>query len=134
MVIFSLGLDIRGPFPGAAGEFEFLFIANDNFTKWLEVDVVRMVTAQSAIKFLTDLVCHFGVPARIITDNSTQFTSRAFMQYVHALGCKISFASMALPGAMDKLRGRTLKCFVDSRQELSIHFRSTTGGGSRSCR
>ena len=56
---------------------------------------VRKVTAQSAIKFLKGLVCRFGVPARIIIDNSTQFTSRAFMQYVHALRSKISFASVA---------------------------------------
>ena len=34
---------------------------------------------------------------RIITDNDTQFTSRAFMQYVHALGSKVSFASVAHP-------------------------------------
>ena len=58
---------------------------------------VRKMTAQSAIKFLKELVCCFGVPARIITDNGTQFTSHTFMQYVHALGCKISFASVAHP-------------------------------------
>ena len=58
---------------------------------------VRKVTAQSAIKFLKELVFHFGVPARIITDNGTQFTSHAFMQYVRTLGWKISFASVAHP-------------------------------------
>ena len=42
-------------------------------------------------------MCCFGVSARIITDNGTQFTSHAFIQYVHALGCKISFASVAHP-------------------------------------
>ena len=68
-----------------------MFVAINKFTKWPEVAAVRKVTAQSAIKFLKELVCHFGVPVRIITDNSTQFTSRAFMQYVHALGSKISF-------------------------------------------
>ena len=62
-----------------------------------DINAVRKMTAQSAIKFLKELVCRFGVPARIITDNGTQFTSRAFMQYVHALGCKISFASVARP-------------------------------------
>ena len=46
-----------------------MFVAIDKFTKWPEVTVVRKVTAQSAIKFLKELVCHFGVPARIITDN-----------------------------------------------------------------
>ena len=74
-----------------------MFISIDKFTKWPEVAAVRKVTAQSAIKFLKGLVCRFGVPARIITDNGTQFTSRAFMHYVHALGSKISFASVAHP-------------------------------------
>ena len=74
-----------------------MFVAIDKFTKWPEVAAVRKVTAQSAIKFLKGLVCRFGIPARIITDNGTQFMSRAFMQYVHALGSKISFSSIAHP-------------------------------------
>ena len=74
-----------------------MFVAINKFTKWPEVAVMRKVNAHSAIKFLKELVCHIGVPASIITDNGTQFTSRAFMQYVHALGCKISFASVAHP-------------------------------------
>ena len=74
-----------------------MFVAIDKFTKWPEVTAVGKVTAQSAIKFLKGLVCCFGVPARIITDNGTQFTSHAFMQYVHALGSKISFAYVAHP-------------------------------------
>ena len=74
-----------------------MFVAIYKFTKWPKVDAVRKVTAPSAIKFLKGLVCRFGVPALIITDNGTQFTSRAFMQYVHALGSKILFASVAHP-------------------------------------
>ena len=97
MAIFGLGLDILGPFPRAIGGFEFLFVSIDKFTKWPEVTAVIKVTAQSAIKFLKELVCHFRVPARIITDNGTQFMSYAFIQYVQALGCKISFASVAHP-------------------------------------
>ena len=45
------GLDILGPFPRAAGGFEYLYIAIDKFTKWPEVEAVRKVMAQSAIKF-----------------------------------------------------------------------------------
>lgn len=91
------GLDILDPFPRAVGGFEFLLVAIDKFTKWLEVATMRKVTAQSPIKFLKELVCHFGVPTRIITNNDTQFTSRTFMQYVHALGRKFSLASVAHP-------------------------------------
>ena len=98
MAVFGLGARYPRPPPSrAARGFEFLFVAIDKFTKWPEVEPMRKVTAQSTIKFLKGLVCRFGVPARIITDNATQFTSHAFMQYVHTLGSKISFASVAHP-------------------------------------
>ena len=60
-----------GPFPRAVWGFEYLYVAIDRFTKWPEVEVVRKVTAQSAIKFFKGLVCRFGVPNRVITDNGT---------------------------------------------------------------
>ena len=86
-----------GPFPHAVGGFEYLYIAIDKFTKWPEVEAVRKVMAQSAIKFFKGLVCRFGVPNMIITDNGTQFTSRTLMQYTQDLGSKVCFASVAHP-------------------------------------
>jgi transposase InsO family protein len=91
------GLDILGPFPRATGGFEYLYVTVDKFTKWPEAEAVRKVTTQSAVKFFKGLVCHFGVPNRIITDNGTQFTSHTFMQYVQDLGSKICFAFVAHP-------------------------------------
>ena len=72
-----------------------MYVAIDKFTKWPEVEPVRKVTAQSAIKFLKGLVAHFGVPNRIITDNGTQFRSRAFTVYCQELQNKICYASVA---------------------------------------
>ena len=68
-----------GPFPRATGDLEFLYVAIDKFTKWPEVEAVRKVTAQSAVKFFKSIVCRFGIPNRIITDNGTQFMTRTFM-------------------------------------------------------
>src|SRR3989337_3094410 len=56
------GFDILGPFPHATGGFELLYIAIDKFTQWPEVEPVRKVTSQSAIKFFKGLVARFGVP------------------------------------------------------------------------
>ena len=89
-----------------------MFVAIDKFTKWAKVEAMTKVTAQTAIKFLKGLVCHFGVPARIITDNGTQFMSRAFMQYVHALGSKVSFASVVHPrcnGQAERVNAEVLR-------------------------
>jgi hypothetical protein len=36
---------------------------------------VCTIPAMSVVKFIRDLVCHFGVPNRIITNNGSQFTS-----------------------------------------------------------
>ena len=56
-----------------------MYIAIDKFTNWPEVEAVRKVTAQSAVKFFKGLVCRFGVPNRVITDNGMRFTSHTFM-------------------------------------------------------
>ena len=98
-----------GRFPRAVGGFEYLYVAIDKFTKWPEVEAVRKVTMQSAIKFLKGLVCRFGVPNGIITDNGTQFTSHA-----HEGTLRISAArSVLLPWhthkAMAKQREPMLK-------------------------
>ena len=108
-----------GPFPRAIGGFEYLYVAIDKFAKWPEVEAARKVTAQSAIKFFKGLVCRFGVPNRVITDNGTQFTSHAFMQYIEDLGSRVCFASVAHPRSngqaeranAEVLRGLRMKTF-----------------------
>ena len=89
-----------------------MFVAIDKFTKWSQVTTVRKVNAQSAIKFLKELVCRFGVLYRIITDNGTQFMSCAFVQYVRALGSKFSFACVAHPrskGQAERTNAKVLR-------------------------
>ena len=75
------GFDILGPFPRAVVGFEYLYVAIDKFTKWPEVEPVRKVIAQSAVKFFRSIVCRFGIPNRIITDNGTQFTGKKFLDF-----------------------------------------------------
>ena len=74
-----------------------MYVAIDKFTKWPEVEEVRNMRAQSAVKFFKGLVCYFGVPNRVITDNGTQFTSHTSIQYIQDLGSKVCFASVAHP-------------------------------------
>jgi ribonuclease HI len=72
------GVDILGPFPRAVGGYRFLFVAIDKFTKWPEATPVVNITQGAVVAFLRSIVCRFGVPSHIITDNGTQFTSRLF--------------------------------------------------------
>ena len=106
------GLDIVGKLPKAVGGHQFLFVAIDKFTKWVEVEPVRNITANAAVAFIKGIVCRFGVPNRIITDLGSQFTSGAFRGYCSSLGTKICFASVAHPrsnGQVERANAEVLR-------------------------
>jgi transposase InsO family protein len=108
------GLDILGPFPRAQGGYRYLYIAIDKFTKWVEVELelVCTIPARSVVKFIHGLVCRFGVPNRIITDNGSQFTSGLFREYCASADIKICFASVTYPrsnGQAERANAEVLK-------------------------
>ena len=90
-------MDILGPFPRAKGGYKFLFVAIDKFTKWIEAEPVGKITTDAAIRFIRGIVCRFGVPNRIITNQGTQFTSKKFSAYYDDMGTQICLASVAHP-------------------------------------
>jgi transposase InsO family protein len=91
------GLDILGPFSRAIGGCRYLYVAIDKFTKWLEATPMVKINKQSTVKFIKSIICGFGVPNRIITNNGSQFTRSAFQGYYEDLGIKICYVSIAHP-------------------------------------
>ncbi|XP_075504607.1 uncharacterized protein LOC142542043 [Primulina tabacum] len=68
------GMDIVGPFPVARAQKKFLLVDVDYFSKWVEAEPLAKITEQEVLKFLwKNIVCRFGVPRRIISDNGRQF-------------------------------------------------------------
>jgi transposase InsO family protein len=114
-------LDILGPFPRAVGGYRYLYVAIDKFTKWPEATPVVNITKASATAFLRSIVCRFGVPNRVITDNGTQFTSQYFQEYCEDMGIQLCFASVAHPrsnGQVERanaeiLRGLKIRTYCD---------------------
>jgi transposase InsO family protein len=104
MALRCVGLDIMGPFSHTVGEYRFLYVTINKFTKWPEATPVVKINKQSAVKFIKSIICRFGVPNRIITDNESQFTSNAFFQrYYEDLGIQICYASVAHPESNGKV-------------------------------
>ena len=81
----------------------------DKFTKWPEVEATCTIPAGASVKFIIGLVCRFGVPNRIITDNGSQFTSGIFRAYCEKLGIKLCFASVAHPQSNDEAKRANAK-------------------------
>ncbi|GJV61548.1 reverse transcriptase domain-containing protein [Tanacetum coccineum] len=67
-------IDIAGPFLEGPGKVKFLVVAIDYFTKWIEAKPVATITGSQVKKFAWDnIVCRFGLPGEIISDNGKQF-------------------------------------------------------------
>jgi hypothetical protein len=117
MVICRAGLDIQGPFRRAVGGYRYLYVVIDKFTKWPEATPIVKINKQSAVKFIMSIICRFGVPNRIITDNRSQFTSRVLQEYCGDLDAQICYTSKeqwtSQKGQCEILRGlktRTYDC------------------------
>jgi hypothetical protein len=96
------GVDILGPFPRAVGGYRFLFVAIYKFIKWSEATPMVSITQGAAVAFLNSIVCRFGVPSHIITDNGTQFKSRLFQEYCEGIGTQLCFTSVSHPRSNDQ--------------------------------
>ncbi|GKB90406.1 reverse transcriptase domain-containing protein [Tanacetum coccineum] len=94
------GIDIVGPFPEAPGRVKFLIVAIDYFTIWVEAKPVATISSQKILQFvLRNIVCRFGIPGVIISDNGKQFASNPFREWCEELKIKQDYTSVAHPQA-----------------------------------
>ncbi|GJV06615.1 reverse transcriptase domain-containing protein [Tanacetum coccineum] len=92
------GIDIAGPFPVAAGGLKFLIVAIDYFTKWIEARAVATITGNQVKRFVWDnIVCRFGLPGEIVSDNGKQFCDNPFKDWCARLSITQRFASVKHP-------------------------------------
>ena len=82
-------IDILGPFPLAVWQMKYLVVAIEYFTKWIKTEPVAQVTTHKIQHFVwKNIVCHFGIPKRLVTDNGTQFISQQLGKLCTELGIK----------------------------------------------
>nr|GEY09490.1 reverse transcriptase domain-containing protein [Tanacetum cinerariifolium] len=95
---YKWGIDITGPFPKGPGMVKFLIVAMDYFTKWIEAKVVAMITGSQVKKFVWDnIVCRFGLPGEIVSDNSKKFSGDPFKDWCEKLNIIQRFTSVKHP-------------------------------------
>nr|GFB21094.1 reverse transcriptase domain-containing protein [Tanacetum cinerariifolium] len=67
----------------------------DYFTKWIEAKAVATITSGQVKKFVWDhIVCRFGIPGEIISDNGKQFADNPFKGWCDKLNITQRFASV----------------------------------------
>nr|GEY03326.1 reverse transcriptase domain-containing protein [Tanacetum cinerariifolium] len=95
---YKWGIDIAGPFSEWPRKVKFFIVAMDYCTKWIEAKAVATITSGQVKKFVWDnIVCRFGIPGEIISDNGKQFSDNPFKDRCDKLNITQRFASVKHP-------------------------------------
>jgi hypothetical protein len=72
------GIDVIGPInPKASNRHQFILVAIDYFTKWVEASSYAHVTQKMVKCFIEkDLICRYNSPEKIVTDNAQNFNGK----------------------------------------------------------
>ncbi|XP_022855637.1 uncharacterized protein LOC111376864 [Olea europaea var. sylvestris] len=88
------GMDIIGKLPSAPGQRVFVLAIIDYFTKWIEAKALSKIHDRKVIQFIwKNVICRFGVPKEIVTDNRTQFISTGFQNFCKEWNIKLNFST-----------------------------------------
>ena len=94
------GLDIIGPFPTVVWQLKFLVVDIDYFTKWVEVEALATITEKNVQSFVWRyIVCRFGIPRVLVSDNGKQFDNDSFRDFCSQLGIKNHYSTPPHPQA-----------------------------------
>ena len=92
------GIDIISPLPQGKGHVKFLLIAIDYFTKWVEAEALATITKARIRSFVwKNIICKFGIPRTIISNNGQQFDNQGLRDFRLGLGIKNQFSSPGHP-------------------------------------
>nr|XP_027088665.1 uncharacterized protein LOC113710014 [Coffea arabica] len=119
---FQWGIDLLGPFPRAPGGYEHVVVAVDYFTKWVEAEPLTTISSRSVQKFLwKNIVCRFGIPHVLVSDNGRQFADSALQGWCSELGIRQHFTSVGHPQANGQVENvnRTILHGLKTRMEFA---------------
>ena len=72
-----VSVDLIGPLPRSSSGNTWLLVAQDRFTKWVELRPLRKATSQAIATTIMDQVClRQGCPRTIVSDNGLQFIGK----------------------------------------------------------
>ena len=89
-------MDILGPFPVASGQRKFIVVAINYLTKWIEAKALAKITTKQITQFFWgNVICRFGIPRILVTDNGRQFDNVKFREYCDDNSIELRFTSVA---------------------------------------
>ncbi|XP_073067256.1 uncharacterized protein [Primulina eburnea] len=92
------GIDIVRSFPIAPAQKNFISVAVDYFSKWVEAEPLARVIENDVLKFFwKNIVCRYGVPRRLISYNGRQFQGAKIQAWCKEMNIQQVFTSIVYP-------------------------------------
>ncbi|KAM1083474.1 hypothetical protein EV1_021766 [Malus domestica] len=92
------GLDLIGPMPAGNGKVQYAIVAVDYFRKRAEIEPLATITEVKIKDFVwKNIICRFGIPNVIVTDNGRQFDNNKFRMFCSKFNINLCFTSLAHP-------------------------------------
>ncbi|GKV28094.1 hypothetical protein SLEP1_g37185 [Rubroshorea leprosula] len=116
------GLDLLGPFVKGVGGVTHLVVGVDYFIKWVEARPLSSLTSKKVEDFVfSSIICRYGIPNQIVTDNGTQFNCSSFRDFCSSYGIKLQFTSVYHPESNGMVESVN-KCILEGiRPRLEQH-------------
>ena len=109
-----------GPFSTVVRQLKFLVVGIDYFTKWVETEALATITEKNIRSFVwRNIICRYGIPRVLVSDNGKQFNNSAFKDFCSELGIKNHYLSPANPRANGhvEVMNRSLLKIIKTRLE-----------------
>jgi hypothetical protein len=122
-------LDMIGPLPTVPRGFNRVLVAIDMFTKWIKVKPVTFPKVDKVLDFLDELVHHYGLPHRIITNLGSNFNNHMFWEYCENSGIDVRYVSISHPrtnGQVERANGMVLSS-LKKRLQDSCNTKGASG-------
>lgn len=84
----DIAIDFLGPLPSG----EYLLTIIDYYSRYMEIEVMTIITAKATINRLDRIFLRLGYPRTITLDNGRQFVSEEFHEYCHNKGIYLNYS------------------------------------------
>ena len=83
-----------GPFPQTPRQKRFLLVIVDYFARWVEIFALRNTTTTDIANILiNEIICRYGIPLYILSDNGLKFVSQLFNDVCASLDIQRKFTA-----------------------------------------
>ena len=120
-----------GPLPLAPTQKKLLLVATDSFSKWIEADAFASIKGRDVTRFIwKNIVCRFGIPRSIVSDNGSQFDSRFYRDFCKELKIRNLYSTPRYPQSNGQAEASNKTLLTALKKRLTL-LKGNGGGTTR---